>query len=90
MQPMIPARVKCPDHTWTSEYNGYLMTQSTSDTFFHTEYICVDKEAEVIPDTSESVHSVLLYHVRVDRCGTEYLPCSYDPEKELACVVCSK
>ena len=92
MQLMIPARVSCPDDSWTREYYGYLMTQSTSTTgtFYRTEYICVDREAEVISGTAIDRNGALLYHVRAALCGTEYLPCTYDPQKEITCVVCSK
>ena len=90
---MIPAKVNCPDDSWTKEYSGYLMTQSDlipGNEFYRTKFICVDGQAEVIPNTAQNVDGVLLYHVRVDRCGTEYLPCTYDPQKEITCVVCSK
>ena len=92
MQLMIPARVNCPDDSWTREYAGYLMTNSDQTTAFHrTKFICVDREAEVVPNTPASPQTNLLYHVRVERCGNEYFPCSaYDPQKELTCVVCSK
>lgn len=89
---MIPARVNCPDDTWTMEYSGYLMTQSDRHPYFHrTKFICVDHQAEVIPSTAQNANGALLYHVRVASCGNEYFPCSnYDPQKELACVVCTK
>ena len=91
---MIPARVNCTDKSWTREYFGYLMTNTditSGDTFYRTNFICVDREAEKIPNTGADVNGALLYHVRVAKCGNEYLPCSaYDPQKELACVVCSK
>ena len=91
MQLMIPAKLSCPDDSWTREYNGYLMTQSDiSNSFHRTKFICVDREAEIIPNTTINADGALLYNVRVDRCGTEYLPCTYDPQKEITCVVCSK
>ncbi len=90
MQLMIPAKLNCPDDSWTREYSGYLMTQSGLSGFHRTKFICVDGEAEVIPNTPQNRDGVLLYHVRADRCGTEYLPCTYDPQKEITCVVCSK
>ena len=92
MQLMIPAKLSCPDDSWTREYNGYLMTQSeaTNDRFYRTKFICVDREAEVIPNTGASANGALLYHVRANGCGAESLPCTYDPVKEITCVVCSK
>ena len=94
MQLMIPARVNCPDDTWTREYSGYLMTESdltAGNHFHHSKFICVDREAEVVPNSGASSDGALVYHVRVDRCGNEYFPCSaYDPQKELTCVVCTK
>ena len=90
---MIPARTSCPDNSWTREYFGYLMTNSDSstDNFQRTQFVCVDKEAEKI-GTTRSSKSALLYHVRSnDECGDEDFPCGeYDPAKELACVVCSQ
>lgn len=92
MQLMIPARVNCPDDSWTKEYSGYLMTNSDStDSFKRTNFLCVDREAEDIPNTAGNVNGALLYHVRVAQCGNEYFSCSaYDPQKELTCVVCTK
>ena len=92
MQLMIPARVNCPDDSWTREYSGYLMTMSDKLAHFHrTKFICVDREAEVIPDTAANGDGTLLYHVRVESCSNERLPCpGYNPQKEIACVVCSK
>ena len=86
---MVPARVECPDETWTREYSGYLMTDS--HLFHRTKFICVDRDAEVIPNTASNRDGALMHHVRVAECGDEYLPCStYNPQKELTCVVCSK
>ena len=89
---MIPARVDCPDYSWTKEYSGYLMTDSDRAGFFRrTKFICVDEEAEILPNTPTNSDGALLYHVRVAECGDETFPCpEYDPGKELACVVCSK
>ncbi len=93
---MIPAKVRCPDASWTREYSGYLMTQSdsTRNSYHCTKFVCVDvcvdEEAEVIPIMAENVDGNLLYHVRVDTCGAEHLPCTYDLQKEITCVVCRK
>ena len=90
---MIPARTSCPDNSWTIEYFGYLMTSSDSSTenYQRTQFVCVDKEADKIGNTRNS-NGAVLYHVRPDTgCGDETLPCGeYDQEKELACVVCSQ
>lgn len=88
MQLMIPARVNCPDDSWTREYSGYLMT---ADSFYRTEFICVDREAEIVPNSVGNGDGALLYHVRVADCGNEFFPCpDYNTHKELTCVVCSK
>jgi hypothetical protein len=89
---MVPARTDCPDDSWTREYSGYLMTNSDVSSGFHrTKFICVDREAEVVPNSATNADGALLYHVRVAGCGNEILPCpAYDPQKELTCVVCSK
>ena len=91
---MIPARVNCPDDSWTREYSGYLMTDSdrvAGSNFYRTKFICVDREAEVVPNTASNGDGALLYHVRVANCGDSYFPCpAYNSQKELTCVVCSK
>ena len=93
---MIPAKISCPDDSWTREYAGYLMTTSDEEEagFHRTRFLCVDKTADNIPNSSENVQSALLHHVRVDRCDSDdkndFLPCTYDRQQEITCVVCTK
>jgi hypothetical protein len=55
MQLMVPARADCPDDSWVKEYSEYLMTDSDLSSAFHrTKFICVDREAEVVPNTATS------------------------------------
>ena len=83
---MLPAKTTCPA-CWTKEYEGYLMAERHSHPSPST-FECVDVAAEGIQRNGSFVQSG--YFVPVEaRCGT--LPCGpYDPEKELACVVCTK
>jgi len=84
---MIPARTQCPDG-WTTEYAGYLVSDSKHDgNRKRSSYICLDEAPEVaIGGTAQD--QAVIYPVEVS-CGT--LPCSlYIDGRELACVVCSK
>ena len=87
---MIPARTSCYSG-WTKEYQGYLITESDTNTH-STEFICVDKDYDVIPGSgADQFPATHLYHVEVD-CSTGNIPCSlhqYNNYKEVACVVCS-
>ncbi|KAK3100042.1 hypothetical protein FSP39_013797 [Pinctada imbricata] len=83
---MIPGKTKC-ENSWSEQYSGYLM----SGRYLHkaaSQYICVDKDAEVIPGSSTPTDGVLVYPVEV-RCGSLKCP-PYSEGRELACVVCSK
>ena len=84
---MIPARTQCPDG-WTSEYAGYMVSESPGRSPRHrSNYICWDEAPEVaVGGTAQS--QAVIYPVEV-QCGS--LPCSvYISGRELACVVCSK
>ncbi|KAK3100389.1 hypothetical protein FSP39_019206 [Pinctada imbricata] len=83
---MIPAKTKCSD-SWTKEYSGYLMSGGARQ-IVATQYICVDKDFEKVPESSANKNGALLYPVEA-RCGS--LPCNpYVEGRELTCVVCSK
>ena len=87
VQIMIPAKTTCPD-TWTTEYNGYLMTQYYKQ-YGSKDYICVDKEADAIPDSGDNTDGALLYNV-ASPCS-KYLPCPpYNHDMAITCVVCTK
>ncbi|KAI8494277.1 hypothetical protein Bbelb_280370 [Branchiostoma belcheri] len=84
-QLMIPARKTCPEG-WTREYGGYLMTGH--NTYFRTEFVCMDGEPEVLPGGERNEDGALFYIVEA-RCGS--LPCPpYVEGRELTCVVCTK
>ena len=85
---MIPAKIQCPSD-WTEEYQGYLMTAHYAHEN-QKEYICVDENAEVRPDSNAaSEDGALLYPVE-GRCAPGNLPCRpYITGDELACVVCT-
>ena len=82
---MLPAKTQCPS-SWTLEYTGYL---TTNHRIHHRGmFECTDKNPEVIPGTAASSSGVEFYHIEA---GCNGLPCPpYDPQKELACVVCTK
>ena len=83
---MVPARTQCPNG-WTTEYGGYLASESIHDTNRkRSSYICVDEAPEAA--VGQSTDQSGLYPVQVT-CGT--LPCSkYVTGRELVCAVCSK
>ena len=86
VQIMIPAKTTCPD-TWTTEYNGYLMTQYYNHKN-NREYICVDKEADAIPGSGANTDGAVVYHV-VSTCNG--IPCPpYVTNQYITCVVCTK
>lgn len=85
-QLMIPATNRCPSG-WTREYSGYLMTSHYNHNH-ESEYICVDKDAEVVPGGHRNTNGALLYVVQ-STCSS--LPCKpYINGHELTCVVCTK
>ena len=93
---MIPARTDCPTG-WTSEYRGYLMSESHGSTHGdrkRSSYLCWDEVpeiaagGEIAAEGSGNKDQSVVYPVEV-QCGT--LPCSqYITGRELVCMVCSK
>ena len=83
---MIPAKITCPT-TWTTEYQGYLMTERYSHKR-NSVYECVDKNAVGIPGSSADNNGALFNYVQA-KCSNGLCP-PYDESKELACVVCTK
>ena len=85
---MFPAKMTCPSG-WTKEYHGYLMASH----FNHkssTEFVCVDRNPEIVPGSIANQNGVLFYPVE-GVCDPGNLPCSpYIQGAELTCVVCSK
>ena len=82
---IVPAKTQCLDG-WTTEYAGYLISDSTSATH-RSNYICWDEAPEVAVGGTHKNQAVI-YPVEV-QCGS--LPCSvYISGRELTCVVCSK
>ena len=84
---MIPAKTSCYSG-WRQEYSGYLMTSYRGTGRGRTTFECIDQNAESIPGESAEKLGAVLHHVEASCNG---MPCPpYDPQKELACVVCSK
>ena len=83
---MIPAKVTCPTQ-WRREYYGYLMAPHSIGNY-RSSFICVDKAPEVVPGEAADTESCEVAHVEAT---CEGLSCSsYDPEKELTCVICTR
>ena len=87
---MLPARLHCPDSTWTLEYSGYLMSTYHASNHYRTMYECVDRAMESIPGSAADTNGpgAVFYHVEATCIG---IPCPpYDTQKELTCAVCTK
>ncbi|XP_070535345.1 short-chain collagen C4-like [Ptychodera flava] len=84
---MVPARNECPSEEWTREYYGYLM--AAHHTHKRSEYLCVDRNPEAMPDSAGNENGALLYVVE-GRCDEAGLPCGpYATGYELTCAVCT-
>ena len=84
---MIPAKISCPSG-WRKEYAGYIMTSYRGTGRGRTTFECIDQNPESIPGQGAVTGGALLHFVEANCNG---MPCPpYDPQKELACVVCSK
>ena len=84
---MIPGLISCPQ-SWNFEYNGYLFSDHRGHS--RQNYICIDADAEGVPDSHDTGDGPsLLYHSEV---GCNGLDCTsaYVEGAELSCVVCSK
>ncbi|XP_063425902.1 short-chain collagen C4-like [Mytilus trossulus] len=84
---MVPARLTCP-LGWTSQYNGYLMSEMITPNRRRTEYICYDGSPVQIQGSGDRENQAMITPVEV-QCGS--LDCSkYVSGRELTCVVCSR
>ena len=84
---MIPGTYKCPSG-WTTEYFGWLMTGHNNNPGRST-FVCVDFNAEFIPDEAKDDIGAHLYHVQA-YCPSDIECPPYDQKKEVSCVVCTK
>ena len=84
---MIPGRSKCHPG-WTLEYVGYLMA-GKYDQNGATDYYCIDKDPENVPDQTDKDNGHLLYFVEA-RCGSSLRCPPYINGRELHCAVCTK
>ncbi|XP_052066715.1 uncharacterized protein LOC127706249 [Mytilus californianus] len=82
---MIPGRKTCYKG-WTSEYNGYLMSDRSS--FHRRDYACVDKNAEPFDSKNSNEDGALFFPLRT-KCGSLRCP-PYTNEADVLCVVCTK
>ena len=84
---MIPARIECPDSSWTIEYKGYLMA-GYHDHPSNKAYECVDENPESIDGGESDTNGALIYFTRSTCNG---LPCPpYVNNRAITCVVCTK
>ena len=84
---MIPGEVTCPS-SWTTEYVGYLMTDSHSHSR-NAVYECVDEAPEAVPNSGSNTDGAMFYHVGA-ACNVG-LPCPpFVTNKPIMCVVCTK
>ena len=90
---MIPAKLTCPDSTWTLEYTGIIMSASTYYQYqnYRSMYECMDRRAESLPgNRSTSNMNGAGFHYASVFCHT-FLHCPpYKENIALSCVVCSK
>ena len=89
---MIPAMTNCSlvNGTWTTEYSGYLMSQTSSQT--RTEFVCVSEMPDRINGDEMAAAGGQLYFVEAQcenglNCGTGN---DYQERRELSCAVCSR
>jgi hypothetical protein len=81
---MIPAHNYCPPK-WDRQYHGYLMSQKQD--YEKSEFVCVDVEAEGIPNTKNPSGDSFL-HLTEYKCGSS--PCGkYRKNRALTCAVCT-
>ena len=84
---MVPGTYQCPSG-WQVEYSGWLM----SGHYGHKgrqEFVCLDKDPEVVPGEARDTNGALMYHVQ-GHCSYG-IPCPlYDQQKEMSCAVCTK
>ena len=90
---MIPAKMNCTSG-WTREYYGYLMSAYSPNIpyrgnyHYRTQFICMDSNMAAIPESLANTDGALFHHAEATCNG---LSCeSYNTEKELNCVVCTK
>ncbi|KAL4237327.1 hypothetical protein ACF0H5_002045 [Mactra antiquata] len=82
---MLPAKKDCYSG-WTKEYSGYLMSGNIVHSA--TEFVCVDKQVEVVVGGHPDQNGRLFYLVE-GICGSLKCP-PYVNGRELTCVVCSR
>ena len=83
----VPAQYTCPNG-WSMEYNGYLMTEFEKSNRQRKNTLCVDQDAEAVPESEANTDPAVVYLMSANCDG---LPCPpYNTNMALPCVVCSK
>ena len=83
----VPAQYTCPNG-WSMEYNGYLMTEMARSEYGRKNTLCVDQDAEAVPESKANTSPAVVYLMRATCDG---LPCPpYNTNMALPCAVCSK
>ena len=90
----IPGAIECPANgasfSWKLEYQGYIMAAPTAvmGNVFPIRYICVERNAEVIPGLENAINVGKITHVYLDCFVPGGLDCVQYPF-EIDCAVCS-
>ena len=84
---IIPAKVRCPDGSWTKEYSGYIMSQASP--YHGSMFTCVDHSAEAVPGMAADINGVLFYYSSIE-CSTFGNCPPYKNHASLSCIVCTK
>ena len=83
----VPAQYTCPNG-WSIEYNGYLMTEFEKRNRQRKNTLCVDQDAEAVPESEANTDPAVVY---LKSANCDGLPCPpYNNNMALPCVVCSK
>ncbi|KAK7095432.1 uncharacterized protein [Littorina saxatilis] len=82
---MVPGTKYCPSG-WTRQYYGHLVSNDQS--YYATEYVCLDSAPEHEDHGHENRNGALFYYV-VAKCGALLCP-PYRDNKVVTCAVCSK
>ena len=83
----VPAQYTCPNG-WSMEYNGYLMTEWEHSSCQRKNTLCVDKDAEAVPESQADNDPSLVYLMKATCDGLRCPP--YNTDMTLPCAVCSK
>ena len=79
----VPAQYTCPNG-WSMEYNGYLMTEIENSDRQRKKTICVDKDAEAVPESEANTSPAVVYLMKAICDGLRCPP--YNTDMALPCL----